>query len=150
MKKTLGAIIAFAGATIAFFIGSGFATAQEILQYFAAYGTQFIWVVVLSIGIFVLTNLSFIEAGAQGALSSPGGIYHYYCGKIIGTFYDVFATVFIFLSFVVMCGGAGSALQQQFGLARWIGSFGLAALTALTGHHRLDSAHWHHHNRSRF
>lgn len=31
-------VISFAGAFIAFLIGSGFATGQEVLQYFTSYG----------------------------------------------------------------------------------------------------------------
>ena len=34
--------------------------------------------------------------------------YRYYCGNIIGTFYDYFSIAFIFMSFVVMIGGAGA------------------------------------------
>ena len=35
---SLKTVIKFAGAFTAFLIGSGFATGQEVLQYFASYG----------------------------------------------------------------------------------------------------------------
>ncbi len=131
MKKFIG-IIPFAGTTIAFFIGSGFATAQEILQYFAAYGRQFLLVIAVSMTIFVYTNWSFIQAGTKKATERPGGVFHYYCGKYIGTFYDIFSVIFIFLSYVVMCGGAGAAAAQQFALPAWTGVFILAVLVTVT------------------
>lgn len=130
--KNLKTILAFAGTTIAFFIGSGFATAQEILQYFAAYGAGFIAVVLISMLIFVYTNLSFIRAGVSCAEKDERNVYHYYCGKYIGTFYDVFSIIFIFLSYVVMCGGAGAAFAQQFPAPVWVGVVLLAGLIILT------------------
>ncbi|MEG2939940.1 MAG: hypothetical protein RR829_06895, partial [Oscillospiraceae bacterium] len=33
-----GRVLSYAGAFMAFLIGSGFATGQEVLQYFASYG----------------------------------------------------------------------------------------------------------------
>lgn len=131
MKK-FRQIIPFAGTTIAFFIGSGFATAQEILQYFAAYGGQFFLVIVFSMTIFVYTNWSFIQAGKNKAMVGAGGIFRYYCGRHIGAFYDVFSVIFIFLSYVVMCGGAGAAAAQQFALPAWTGVFTLAVLVTIT------------------
>ena len=35
-----GRVATYAGAFIAFLIGSGFATGQEVVQYFSAYGWQ--------------------------------------------------------------------------------------------------------------
>lgn len=124
--------LAFAGVTIAFFIGSGFATGQEILQYFAAYGSGFILVIAVSMFIFLYTNLSFIHAGSAGGLEKSSDIFQYYCGQYIGRFYDIFVTLFVYLSYTVMCGGAGSAAAQQFGLPVWVGVCGLAVLTGLT------------------
>ncbi len=130
--KNLKIVLSFAGTTIAFFIGSGFATAQEILQYFAAYGSRFIVVVLLSMLIFTYTNWSFIHAGTACARKDDGNVYRYYCGKYIGAFYDVFSIIFIFLSYVVMCGGAGAAFAQQFSAPVWAGVLLLAGLVILT------------------
>ena len=39
-KVNWGRVLILAGAVIAFTIGSGFATGQEIIQYYTAYGVQ--------------------------------------------------------------------------------------------------------------
>ena len=39
-KVNWGRVVILAGAIIAFTIGSGFATGQEIVQYYTAYGVQ--------------------------------------------------------------------------------------------------------------
>lgn len=38
-------ILQFCGACIAFYIGAGFATMQEVMQYEASYGSEF-WIVI--------------------------------------------------------------------------------------------------------
>ena len=38
-------VLSFCGACIAFYIGAGFATMQEIIQYVASYGSQ-LWIVI--------------------------------------------------------------------------------------------------------
>ena len=46
-KVNWGRVVILAGAIIAFTIGSGFATGQEIVQYYTAYGVQGIFTVLL-------------------------------------------------------------------------------------------------------
>ena len=86
-KMSIGAVIGFCGACIAFYIGAGFATMQEVMQYDVAYGSLF-WVVVLvAMGIYAYTNLSFATNGNRLHLTRGGDIYQHYCGKYIGKFF---------------------------------------------------------------
>ena len=56
-KLSFGAVIGFCGACIAFYIGAGFATMQEVMQYEASYGTK-LWIVIAVISvIYIYTNL---------------------------------------------------------------------------------------------
>ena len=55
MKKMIS-ILMLCGACISFYIGAGFATMQEVVQYEASYGSLF-WVVVLVVAcIYVYTS----------------------------------------------------------------------------------------------
>lgn len=54
-------ILQFCGACIAFYIGAGFATMQEVMQYEASYGSEFWVVIAVCAVIYVYTNLSFIS-----------------------------------------------------------------------------------------
>ena len=56
-------ILQFCGACIAFYIGAGFATMQEVMQYEASYGSEFWVVIAVCAVIYVYTNLSFISNG---------------------------------------------------------------------------------------
>jgi uncharacterized membrane protein YkvI len=125
-------VIIFSGAFIAFLIGSGFATGQEIMQYFVAYGYMGVAGATVVFLLFMYVGISFITTGYERKFPKPNDIYTYYCGKTIGKFFDYFSTVFIYLSFIVMIGGAGATLKQQYDLPVSVGGIGLAVLAGVT------------------
>lgn len=144
-KKHILAIITFCGACISFYIGAGFATMQEVVQYEASYGSLFPIVILVSATIYVYTNFSFATNGHRLELKRGGDIYETYCGifgekfgKIASIFFDYFSSFFCYMSFVVMCGGAGSTVAQQWGLPAWAGAFGLSILVITTTIFGLD------------
>lgn len=141
MKKESGIapILAMCGACISFYIGAGFATMQEIVQYEASYGTSFVFVILVAAAIYIYTNMSFATNGSRLRLQRGGDIYKVYCsslgktaGKLAAAFFDWFSAVFCYMSFIVMCGGAGSTFSEQWGLPSWVGTVILAALVAAT------------------
>lgn len=119
---SLKKIIGFCGACIAFYIGAGFATMQEVMQYEASYGSLFWVVIAVAAAIYVYTNISFVNNGNRLQLKRGGDIYQAYCGKWIGTFFDVFSALFCYMSFIVMCGGANSTCMEQWGLPNGAGA----------------------------
>ena len=121
-KISFSKTFTFAGTTIAYGIGAGFATAQEIMQYFVAYGWRFLFVVTISISILIYANYHYIKAGAEGRVERSNQIFSYFCGKKIGVFYGFFATIFCFLTYLLMCGGASSILNQAFGVPQNLGA----------------------------
>ncbi|MDI3331850.1 MAG: hypothetical protein QJR09_14130 [Micrococcus sp.] len=126
-------IITYAGAIIAFLIGSGFATGQEILQYFTSYGY---WGV-FGTGLLVLVLITYVcveffVVGQAKEFDRPSRIFHYYCGRYLGTFFDYFSILFVFLSFTVMVSGAGAVFEEHYGLTKYVGGIGLAAVVGLT------------------
>ena len=122
-----------AGAIIAFLIGSGFATGQEILQYFTSYGY---WGV-FGTGLLVLVLMTYVVieffvVGQAKKFEKPSRIFHYYCGRYLGTFFDFFSVVFVFLSFTVMVSGAGAVLEEHYGLSKYLGGIGLALAVGIS------------------
>ena len=137
MGKESGAVnwkrvLILAGAVIAFTIGSGFATGQEIIQYFTAYGWQSILVILGFAVAFLYYNFNFAKAGAEQHFEHGNDVYKYFCGKYVGTFCDYYSTVFCYMSFWVMIGGAASTLHQEYGLPTWAGAVILTILTTIT------------------
>ncbi len=118
LKKAL----VLAGATIALVIGTGFATGQELIQYFTSYGLYGLGAVVVFAVVFVYYNRSFAKVGAQRHFERGNDIYRYYCGRYLGAFFDYYSTAFCYMSFFVMVGGVSSTLSQGFGLPAWVGA----------------------------
>ncbi len=131
-KLSIGAVIGFCGACIAFYIGAGFATMQEVMQYEASYGSQFMIVILVAAAIYVYTNISFATNGNRLKLERGGDIYKHYSGKYIGTFYDYFSAFFCYMCFIVMCGGANSTAAQQWGLPNGVGAIILTVAVIAT------------------
>lgn len=125
-------VVILAGAIIAFTIGSGFATGQEIIQYYTAYGMNSLLVIAVFLITFLYYNFSFAKAGSEQKFEKANDIYKYYCGNYIGTFCDYYSTLFCYMSFWVMVGGAASTLNQAYGLPIWVGAVVLTAITVIT------------------
>ncbi len=137
-KLSLKKIFVFCGACIAFYIGAGFATMQEVMQYEASYGSRFIWVIAVAALIYIYTNLSFTFNGNRLQLEKGGDIYKAYCGKYVGIFFDIFSAVFCYMSFIVMCGGANSTAMEQWGLPNGVGAAILTVAVVETAVFGLD------------
>lgn len=134
----LTAVVGFCGACIAFYIGAGFATMQEVMQYEASYGSRFPIVILVAAVIYIYTNLSFTKTGNQFQIQRGGEIYGCYCGRKIGTFFDYFSAFFCYMCFIVMCGGANSTATQQWGVPNGIGAVILTAAVVGTAVFGLD------------
>lgn len=127
-----GRTITYGGAFIAFLIGSGFATGQEVIQYFSGYGYLGLLGVLMVFLMFLYVGVDFVLAGYNNRFHKGSEIFRYYCGDLIGSLYDYFAIAFIFMSFVVMIGGASAALNQQYGLPGPVGGLTMGVLAGLT------------------
>ncbi|QTG81586.1 YkvI family membrane protein [Arthrobacter crystallopoietes] len=132
-KTTLPRVLTYAGAIVAFLIGSGFATGQEILQYFASYGYWGIFGTgILVLALMTYVAIEFFTVGQAKKFERPSLIFHYYCGKHLGTFFDFFSILFVFLSFTVMVAGAGAVFEEHYGMSKYIGGIGLAIAVGIS------------------
>lgn len=131
MKQTVRPlkVIQYAGAYIAFEIGSGFATGQEILQFYTSYGVYSIGAALISMALFAWVGAVVMEAGWQeGGGRKP---YQLLCGPVVGTFFEYFVICYLFAVLAVMVSGAGASLQAGFGVPYYIGGLLMALLVFL-------------------
>lgn len=131
-KVSIWRVIIMGGAFIGLLIGSGFTTGQEIMQYFVSFGIGGYAAIIMMFVLFIYVGISFVTVGAEQQFEEPKNIYQYYCGKYIGTFFDYFSVIFLFMSFWVMVAGAGAAFNQQFGVPIWVGGTVMGAITLIT------------------
>mgnify|MGYP005814196295 CR=1 FL=1 len=131
-KLNIKRCITVAGAFVAFAIGSGFSTGQEIMQFFAAFGSSIVLCAVMFFIGNLYMNYNFLEAGRKGQFEKGSQVFQWFGGKYIGAFFDWFAVIFSFASYFVMIAGSGATLQQQFGINPVVGAVIIAALAGIT------------------
>ena len=129
VKANKKIILSIIGATIAFGIGSGFATGQEILQYYSSWGWWCLGTALIFIVITIYTIFSYSAAGYYQKFEKNYMIFSYYCGPVIGKEFDYFAVFFCYMSFVVMLSGSSALLHEQWGLPSYVGGIAIAVLS---------------------
>ncbi len=131
-RLDLRAALGITGAYVAYMMGSGFSTGQEILQYFACYGIAGLFSILLCMALLVFAAVSFTRAGNRERFERPEQVYVYYCGKKLGRAYHYFSVVSIYLCFIVMTAAAGAAVEQHLGVSRIIGAIAVGLLACVT------------------
>lgn len=87
-------------------------TMQEVIQYEASYGSEFLVIIIVAAGIYIFTNLSFASTGNRTSIERGSDIYKVYCGKYIVRFYDFFA-VFLLYDICRHVWGVNSTAMEQ-------------------------------------
>lgn len=137
MKKTSGiswiSVAKIGGAWVSFCIGSGFATGQELLQYFGAYGALGFGAIVIAMILHGYAAASFLTVGNEQQFERPIDAFDYYCGPVLGKLFKLLSIVFLFLSPVVMIAGFGASVMQHFGLSSTVGAtiIGVACIVTI-------------------
>ena len=127
-EKSILDILKLGGAYIAFCIGSGYATGQEIMQFFSAFGWKSIGAVFISMALFIWLGATMMRDGRKLCFKTDTEVWRYYCGNIFCHVLNVFVTFFLFGCFSIMIGGAGASLNQYFGVPNVIGRILMAVL----------------------
>lgn len=125
-------IVLIAGTMCAYWIGAGFSTGQEVVQYFAIHGIKGI-VSILFFAIITGVSLYFVcSTGQREQFANPYDIFEYYGGKWIGKFYIWLSTIAIYTSLFVILAGGGASLNQYYGVPTFIGLVLIAFFAWLT------------------
>ena len=132
--KTLhvGRVIRLAGAFCAFCIGSGFASGQEVLQFFTSHGLYSFGALAICLVLFMWFGSTIMAAGHRLRLASSSDIFSYYCGPLLGRVFEFVVPLFLFCVFVIMVSGSGAMLEQHFQMPRAVGAGIMAVVATLT------------------
>lgn len=126
-------VIKYAGAMIAWVIGSGFATGQETLQFFAAFGYwSYAGIAVTFLG-FILLGQFLMTTGYEHRNEQAFNHYYHYCGRSLGNFYMWLVYGVLLLLMPVLVSGAGATLAQYYGISSVVGT-GLMTLMVLSAY----------------
>ncbi|WP_017755156.1 YkvI family membrane protein [Calidifontibacillus oryziterrae] len=128
MKNSLQIASAFIG----LIIGAGFASGQEILQFFTSFGWLGIAGTVVATLLFGFLAMNLAQLGCRLQTKSHKEVVYHICGKYLGVVVDFIITFFLFGVTVVMMAGSGAIFEQQFGLPGSVGNIIMAALVIAT------------------
>jgi len=131
-KYNIKAILKYAGAFMAWVVGSGFATGQEILRFFSSFGYASYGVVLLNLVGFLILGKTMFVVGYDNREKEKFNHYKYYCGNTIGTIYLWLVSAVLVLLMAVLIAGAGATLSEYYGINRFIGSAIVAILVLCT------------------
>lgn len=125
-------VFQIASAYIGTVVGAGFASGQEVLQFFNAYGAIGILGILISTLLFFFIGYSVLMLGRNIKARSHVDIVRYTNGEICGSFIDVIITIFLFGGLSAMIAGAGAIFKEQFLIPPIWGTLFMAAATLLT------------------
>lgn len=131
-------VLKIASGFVGVIVGAGFASGEEILQYFTSFGYMGTVAAIISTILFAYFGMSLTKIGSRlQTLSYKDAIYTI-SGRWLGMVVDAILVFTLFGVGVVMIAGAGSSLNQQFGLPVFIGSLLLVILVMLAMTLKLD------------
>lgn len=120
-------------AYIGLIVGAGFATGQEVIQYFLSFGEMGLWGAVIAGVLMTGGGLVVLQLGSYFFAQDHSHVFQSITQKWVAWFLDIATTITLFALGFVMLAGAGSTLNQQYGWSLWIGSTVMTVLVLLTG-----------------
>ncbi len=128
-KKTLSIIFAYVGVLT----GAGLASGQELMQYFLSFGLSGLYGIAVVGVLHVVVGGIVMQLGSHFVAQSHIDVLDEVTSTAVTKLMDYALIVNCFLMGFVMIAGAGSNLEQQFGLAPWVGSLLCTALIIVVG-----------------
>src|SRR5690625_2137879 len=132
MWKMMFRILKIGSAFIGIIVGAGFASGQEILQYFTSFGHLGTLAAVLSTALFAYMGMTLTRLGSRMQTTNHKDAIYKISGRLLGVIVDAIIVFTLFGVGVVMIAGAGSIGNQQFGLPAYLGSALLVILVIFT------------------
>lgn len=137
-------IFLIGSAFIGIIVGAGFASGQEILQYFTSFGTVGILAGIVSTVLFAYVGMMLVWLGSIFKAEGHNDVIHKLTGgtmfgKVIAWLVDIVLIIALFGFGVVMLAGGGSNFEQQFGIPAVYGTALMVILVLVFGMLRVDN-----------
>ena len=129
VKRTISIALSFVG----LIVGAGFASGQEIQQYFVSYGTWGILGAILAAVIMAATGYTVLQLGSYYMADEHNEVLSGSLPTWVSKFLDLAIIATLFCIGFVMFAGAGENLKQQLGWPVWVGSVIMLVLVLAAG-----------------
>ena len=131
-KKEILTSIMTAGAFISYNVGAGFASGNELLQFYGSWHLQGIITSLISGTITtVIFCMVLFWLGKVSKEQTTSESYRWLTGPIAGRFFRLFTDIMVLGCFMMMFSGAGNLLNEQFDIPNFVGPLLLGVLTLI-------------------
>ncbi|WIK65044.1 YkvI family membrane protein [Gleimia hominis] len=128
-KKIIKIAMAFLGMVV----GAGFASGQELLQYFVAFGKWGVVGAVITGIVMAISGDAILQLGSYYRAREHKSVLDEVTHPIVSWILDGILIFTLFCFGFVMIAGGGANLNQQFGLPIWVGAALMAVLVIAAG-----------------
>ncbi len=132
MKNKKITMLQVAGTYIGTIVGAGFASGQEMLQFFVSFGPMGLWGLLVVTLLFIYFGYIIMELGLKLKVSSHLPVVKETGGTVLGTFSDGIITFFLFGALTAMMAGSGALFTQEYNIHPIVGSLFMAVITLIT------------------
>lgn len=129
MGKTFKVALALVGLTV----GAGFASGQEVIQYFLAFGYWGILGAAVAGAAIAIFSGWVYQLGSYYMADDHSAVFKSVSRPWLSKYMDITTMFTLFCIGFVMVAGAGANLEQQFGFPTWVGSTIMTVLLLLSG-----------------
>ena len=126
----------------AIILGAGFASGQELLQYFVSYGTSGLWGLIVAGVLFALTGWAVLDICRREGCKDYRELMTHLVGKRLGLGFELLAAVFLFVLFVAMLAAGGAMLAQGSDISFTVGLLAISALILIVLLFDLEGIVW--------
>ncbi|MBO8141174.1 MAG: hypothetical protein H0Z37_03200 [Firmicutes bacterium] len=113
-------------------VGAGFASGQETLQFFTAFGPAGSAGLILAVLLFSGFGVRVLWLGRKLNAGSHRPLVHWAFGPRVAPIVDWVLTLFLLATAAAMASGAAATMLEQYGWPRWLGAALMTALSAAT------------------
>lgn len=124
MAKDWGLLFRVVATYIGAIIGAGFASGQEILQFFIMFGPKGILGVVLATLLFSYLGAMILYLAVKFKSECFQEMLSYLLGPVAGKIMDIISMIMLVGGLVVMLTGSGAVVKEYLGLSSYIGTGG--------------------------
>ena len=128
VKESIIVAFAFVGVVV----GAGFATGQEIFQFFTSNGIYSIAGIIITGLIVTLGGIFVLNTGFRLKSQNHSESINFYLHPLIAKVFDIILTIFLFSLAIIMTAGGASTINESFGIPFWLSSLILVVLILLT------------------
>lgn len=111
-------------------IGAGFASGQEIMQFFIVFGQSGLWGVVLATLLFSYLGALILFLSIRHKFTNYRELLYFLLGPA-AVFMDILSLFMLAGGLGVMLAGSGAVFSEQLGLPAWLGSVATALVTGM-------------------